>query len=614
MQRLPKASWIAVDEEMTGIMLPPDGTTKRPSKPSKDESPETRYSSLKLVPERYAIIQLGIALFEQLEPQEPGAENTAFNVRRYKFTLFPPADSSITREVVLNPSSIHFLAQNNMNLDVWTREGIPFCTGNTASNLLEKFYEQQLLALSNKTKPRTSRYKKVELTRVEDKDFHARTMASLREWLDSAIVPGDGDTEGASFLLPPCNSFLRRALYESIPDEYPSLVLETYQDNRIRVWRLNAAEREQRNQRLLREGYEKLILEKIGVWRVFLALSKACRGEDPLTQAEHMILSPDAQQAITPIEQKKYQSGRTRRKIPLVVHNGLHDLLFLLTHFHSPTLPDQWAQCKELIHSYFPVIYDTKTMASQFCTRENPRSRTHLAAVYEQTITNQSFWDRTFVLDGREQMQEQLHDAAFDAYMTGAAFSGLSNVIHKQTKSHPLIRSSKFALWNCDDGDELTAWYYGRNKLYFHLSPYTIDLESPNSDPLGRGMSLQSTFRVAGIPPSVTTRDIVRCLTGLVDSKGEIVNFELIWVDDRTFLVGAMLHDCRDESKFQEHGEIMLKALRDSFKEEIIQPLEPPKESEVQPGRSLWNLWGWLGAVKLSNSESEQPNKKRRIE
>ena len=86
-------------------------------------------------------------------------------------------------------------------------------------------------------------------------------MASLREWLDSAIRPrpragptnADEDEvaererkekeEGKSLLLPPCNAFLRRALYESIGEEYPSLILEKADGNRIRVLRLNDEEK-----------------------------------------------------------------------------------------------------------------------------------------------------------------------------------------------------------------------------------------------------------------------------------------------------------------------------------------------------------------------------------
>jgi hypothetical protein len=49
---------------MTGIMLPP-GMAPRPSK---DDTPALRYPILKQVPERYAMIQLGICLFEKQEP------------------------------------------------------------------------------------------------------------------------------------------------------------------------------------------------------------------------------------------------------------------------------------------------------------------------------------------------------------------------------------------------------------------------------------------------------------------------------------------------------------------------------------------------------------------
>ena len=41
------------------------------------------------------------------------------------------------------------------------------------------------------------------------------------------------------------------------------------------------------------------------------------------------------------------------------------------------------------------------------------------------------------------------------------------------------------------------------------------------------------------IEASISTRDIVRCLTGLSDSNGARVNFEIIWIDDTTFLAGA---------------------------------------------------------------------------
>ena len=55
---LPTASFIAVDEEMTGIRIHQCG------RPNKAELPSERYrSNWKSVPERYGILQAGVALF-----------------------------------------------------------------------------------------------------------------------------------------------------------------------------------------------------------------------------------------------------------------------------------------------------------------------------------------------------------------------------------------------------------------------------------------------------------------------------------------------------------------------------------------------------------------------
>lgn len=171
-------------------------------------------------------------------------------------------------------------------MNEWIQEGIPFCTSQIATKVIDQFrlqqVEKQIEDSSPTPTPAFNQRRRVELTRTEDRDFHARAMASLREWLDAAIIPNHEDSEGASFFLPPCNSFLRRALYESISSEYPNLVLETvHQSSQIRVWRLNAEERKCRTKRLRRESFEKTMSEKVGVWRVFLALIRACSGQGP---------------------------------------------------------------------------------------------------------------------------------------------------------------------------------------------------------------------------------------------------------------------------------------------------------------------------------------------
>jgi len=443
-------------------------------------------------------------------------------------------------------------------------------------------------------------------------------MAGLREWLDAAIHHYDqsenAPPEGASMLLPPCNSFLRRALYESIESEYPNLIVETH-ESQIRVLRLNVEERKRRQARLKREGWENILREKLGVYRIFLALTKACNGTTAASQAEHMILASSVEEAMKTFEPQD-QMQSTPRKVPLVVHNGLHDLLFLLTHFHNVDLPESWPECKQILHAYFPVIYDTKCMATEFISRENERGPTHLSAVYEQTLRSHPQWNRTFRNSGVEDEEQQEHDAGWDAYMTGAAFCGLSYRIHDFTQ-FPLVQSSRsqFKLWNCDHRDEAFAHMYGRNKLHFHLSPYTIDLESSETDPMVSGMSRESTYRVAGINSSVSTRDIMRCLTGLSDADGVRVNYEIIWIDDTSFLAGAKIPNCQDKEILLKHGMIIENALSATFhNDETIEALGECDSEQEADDSSIWNLWGVFGArrKRSTNQNSASPSAKRR--
>ena len=310
---------------------------------------------------------------------------------------------------------------NTSNLNEWIKEGIPFCTGEMAEHLLTKYRVEEEEKEAKESQPPAvlgldGGSSRVQLRRLEDQQFHSRAMSMLREWLNAPSEQSPEDPEGMSLLLPPCNSFLRRALYESISYEYgTSLVLETVREsNQIKVWRLTTAERKQRQMRLRREGFERILMEKVGTLRVFLALHLACSGRSVETRAEHMMLAANAEEALA--EWEPSQTLSTGRKIPLIVHNGLQDLLFLMTHFHKDVLPETWPECKGMIHSYFPVIYDTKLMADEYCQRDNVKGRTYLGALYELSLLTYPRWNRVFTTDGTAEQQGQLHDAGFDAY------------------------------------------------------------------------------------------------------------------------------------------------------------------------------------------------------
>jgi hypothetical protein len=172
-----------------------------------------------------------------------------------------------------------------------------------------------------------------------------------------------------------------------------------------------------------------------------------------------------------------------------------------------------------------------------------------------------------------------------------------------------------------------------------------MDLEQPtNGDPLSRGMLPDCTYRVADIDPSVSTRDIVKCVSGLTDDSGRTVNFEIVWVDDTTFLVaanykqgeiapteeGEVVAEIDDDDMIailKDHGKRIHEALKSRFHKnesiisldehllslslEIEKPATPVKTTLMS---RVWSFFGYATKKRESDEtdEPEGPARKRR--
>lgn len=267
------------------------------------------------------------------------------------------------------------------------------------------------------------------------------------------------------------------------------------------------------------------------------------------------------------------------RRIPLVVHNGFMDLSFLMSHFHGD-IPDDYSDMKVLLRSQFPIIYDTKTVATESpfgLGREADMLTTSLQNVFEAIVARRNESGRSFLDSIRNctkdsDSEQSQHEAAYDAYLTGSIFAA---VLDKASNSKP-INFWKDAI--CDPSNVLGRSQLRRNVLH-QMSIFNADLESadPYLDPMKKGMNVDSTFRVTGIDKSTGTRDIVRKLVNMTDSSGKGVNYEIIWVDDATFMVAA----CYKESDpnedigqiLNEHSKILHDRLKVSFRRQKIIPL-----------------------------------------
>jgi CAF1 family ribonuclease len=285
------------------------------------------------------------------------------------------------------------------------------------------------------------------------------------------------------------------------------------------------------------------------------------------------------------------------RRVPLVVHNGFMDLSFLMSHLHGE-IPSDYSDMKVLLRSQFPIIFDTKTMSIESPYGLNLKAdatssslqNAFDALVSEKGEDGEAFINLLRFCRKDAESDQNQHEAAYDAYLTGGVFAAM---LHRAS-----LRDSK-TNWIeviCDPSSTCARSQLKRNVLH-QMSMFNCDLESPDPylDPMKHGVAVESTFRVEGIDKSTGTRDIVRNLLGMSDAQGRVVNYEIIWVDDATFMVAACVKDIDPFLDIgpilREHGEIVYGRLKSVFRRQKILPLLTYFTQQQQSGGS------WIGGV-----------------
>ena len=129
------------------------------------------------------------------------------------------------------------------------------------------------------------------------------------------------------------------------------------------------------------------------------------------------------------------------RRVPFVGHNFSSDLMFFF-HQHVTPLPESYADFKRLVHDHMPVIVDTKVLSSVL---PFPRIYdTSLGGLYASLCQNQHYG--ITLPAGFERCSAEVaaaaaglvtadkggaaHEAAYDAFMTGAVLLGMQTLFH----------------------------------------------------------------------------------------------------------------------------------------------------------------------------------------
>ena len=463
-ENISNCDYISIDLEFTGITVPKTSPTERGTDINKDDTPNTRYNRiLKPVTEEYAIVQVGVTTFHYQQKEEGEEEeeeedvkvrghderrkggekdgwgegwlersdsnipsiNTTNNppTRRfvpcpsplrqllatpYNFYVFQTLSTGMHSRhpnVTLSVTSVNFLTSNSMDWNKWISSGVPYCNTVDMARLRSGFDKSYPPTMPNGHKD-DGREPSIHLDRADDKVYLTRTIASVREWMDSSSA--------RTLDLEPCNAFLRRAVYENLQWLYPDLVTASYEDGQgrkgVRVERLTKEEKIKRYDEERSDARTKLDLE-LGFGLVYESLVKKC----------------------------------SSTSTPLIVHNGIYDLLFIASAFGSQGKGGNgglgtYEDAMKYIHDSFPVVYDTKSMGNRVSSSQVTGSDGLPLPMYDNSNLGVSYgWCRrhrsnAVGLACREGFDkytrgEQLHEAAWDATMTGYVYEVARGVL-----------------------------------------------------------------------------------------------------------------------------------------------------------------------------------------
>ncbi|XP_065780444.1 poly(A)-specific ribonuclease PARN isoform X4 [Muntiacus reevesi] len=398
--------------------------------------------------------------------------------KSFNFYVFPKPFNRSSPDVkfVCQSSSIDFLASQGFDFNKVFRNGIPYLNQEEERQLREQYDEKRSQsngagALSY-TSPNTS---KCPVTIPDDqKKFIDQVVKKIEDLLQSE--------ENKNLDLEPCTGFQRKLIYQTLSWKYPKGIhvetLETEKKERyIVISKVDEEERRRREQQKHAKEQEELN-DAVGFSRVIHAIAN---------------------------------SGKL-----VIGHNMLLDVMHTVHQFYCP-LPADLNEFKEMTTCVFPRLLDTKLMASTQPFKDiiNNTSLAELEKRLKETPFNPPKVESAEGFPSYDTASEQLHEAGYDAYITGLCFISMANYLGSflsPPKSHVSARS------------KLIEPFF--NKLFLMRVmdiPY-LNLEGPDLQPK-RDHVLHVTF-----PKEWKTSDLYQ----LFSAFG---NIQISWIDDTSAFV-----------------------------------------------------------------------------
>ncbi|XP_058834791.1 poly(A)-specific ribonuclease PARN-like isoform X2 [Topomyia yanbarensis] len=365
-----EASFFSLDAEFTGL------TSERNIFPF--DTPEEVYLKTIENSADFVIIQLGLCAFTI------DHESGQVTYKCYNFYCFPKGRYNVFG---CQGESLRFLAENGFDFNKLFRSGLSYCCEADEERMradLKNRQEQRIAALQEEAQNDENG----SVNMVPVPPASEKMLSEISERIERFLESEDKD-----FTITNCNGFERKLVYQLIESKYSKLISGSSvplanKHKGILIERKRSKEEEQEFEanRIIQENED--LNNNVGLSLVLQELSKA-------------------------------------RKL-IIGHNMLLDLLFVLRQFFRP-LPYNYQEFKKMVRELFPLLLDTKYL----CT--NAELKVHVnSSVLEHVFDSvqKEPFEMPHIASGFEEhkyatVDKKLHDAGYDAYLTGQCFLGL---------------------------------------------------------------------------------------------------------------------------------------------------------------------------------------------
>ncbi|CAL1547260.1 unnamed protein product [Lymnaea stagnalis] len=376
-----ESSFLAIDGEFTGL------DTGESGHPAPFDTPMERYSKIKNGASEFLLVQFGLCAFKA------DAEKQRYEAKPYSFYVFPkPHDRhSPDRRFLCQSSSIDFLISQGFDFNKLFKEGIPYLTPDQESKARAELERKHEEANKGGNSEGSNSSKKILVPVPEDqKTFLNNLCDKIKEYLEGE------DPE--PLVIPPCNAFQRKLIYQTVEERFPLVHLETktgQKKERYMLVNRTKDEEERQKKQMNKQALEKMELDiQVGFSKVIRAIA---------------------------------DSGKL-----VVGHNMFLDVIHAINQFQCP-LPDDLEDFKTVVKSVFPRLLDTKLMASTQPFQEYIK----YSALDELRLALQSspfHPAKVVTADGFTRYDDgagAFHEAGYDAFVTGCCFATMANYLGK---------------------------------------------------------------------------------------------------------------------------------------------------------------------------------------